>query len=292
MTEEVYNEWEDEPEECPECKASKCFVIQNGFRACTECGWVDGCFTPITLTPPYESKKPHSKGVSVGGVKFIDHNFEEGEEELVSFGNLASKGTESKTRYKPIFHWNERIAQLCMTDPAIPETHLVEIKEEIDTGEYGETEDISRATVSTILHNLTLDKYRERWKTLVHHFNPSTQMLVPMPEFLNHVEIIYQAMETQFFYLKHTMPQSLIRKRMGQSLVSHHQCRHNIIPFNYLFRKIMEAFDIWDFHFELPLLRSTAKLHHLDDITEMITKSTGLKFSRTPVIKRPKIKKK
>ena len=85
------------------------------------------------------------------------------------------------------------------------------------------------------------------------------------------------------------MPKSVIRKTNGDVRI---QDRHSNIPFNYLFRKICEALDIYEFHNELPLLRSASKLHNLDDITKMIFGMIGLKFRRSAVVKRPKMRKK
>ena len=106
---------------------------------------------------------------------------------------------------------------------------------------------------------------------------------------LERMELIDAAVETRFFEIKNKMPKSVIRKSNGDVKI---QDRHSNIPFNYLFRKICEALDIYDFHNELPLLRSSSKLHNLDDITSIIFNMIGLKFRRSVVIRRPKMRKK
>ena len=118
--------------------------------------------------------------------------------------------------------------------------------------------------------------------------NPNFEVKVPDTYWLEKVEVIYNAVETRFFELKHTMPKSVIRKSNGEIRV---QDRHSNFPFNYLFRKICEALDVWDWHAELPLLRSPTKLQNLDDIASIIFKSLALKFRRSTIIKRPKMRK-
>jgi hypothetical protein len=198
-------------------------------------------------------------------------------------------GTSSKGRYKPIFHWNERVAQLSISDPHIPEDVMERIKKESQSEEYGPSSDFTRATVSMILRKLKLDKYRERSKSLLKVLNPTVELIDLPGKLLDTMECVYKALETRFFHEKALMPKSLIRS-LGKMVLKD---RHNIIPFNYLFRKICEGLDPphREFHEELPLLRSCVKLHALDDIMKELSKYLGLRFERTAVIKRPKIKR-
>jgi hypothetical protein len=278
-------------------------VSIEGSSVCPDCGLVDTSDLPLIPTFEAPVKRSHPgrpdafrnpDGISVNLRAPTSGDADEEEEVLsegVSFGHMLSSNqffsSESKGRYKPVFHWNERIAQMSLTDPPLPDNILAEITEEADSGEYEDRSTFSRATVTVILKKLELQKYRERWKSILHHLNPSLQMIYPHPNFLARVEPVYNMMEYLFFVCKHSMPKSVIRGKNGLKIKE----RHNIIPFNYLFRKIMEHFDCWDFHEELPLLRSATKLQHLDDITETIAAKIGLKFSRTPIIKAPKIKK-
>jgi hypothetical protein len=143
--------------------------------------------------------------------------------------------------------------------------------------------------VIIILKKLYLRKFRERWKTLLSLLNPNFDCWCPTREFLERIEHIYNAVETRFYEMKgEMMPKSVIRKPNGDV---RYQDRHSNLPFNYLFRKICEAFDIYVWHNELPLLRSASKLHNLDDITMVIFEHIGLKFRRSVVVKRPISKK-
>jgi len=140
-----------------------------------------------------------------------------------------------------------------------------------------------------ILKKLRLRKYRERWKRILADLNPNFEVKFPGDDLLWRMEHVYKAVETRFFEIKHQMPKSVIRKSNGDVRI---QDRHANIPFNYLFRKICESMDIYDFHDELLPLRSSSKLHNLDDITKVIFEMIGLKFRRSVVIKRPKMRKK
>jgi hypothetical protein len=205
---------------------------------------------------------------------------------------LRRNGLATKGRYKPSFHWNERIAQMCLLDPRIPKDVVDRIWDAALDGRYGPTGHFTRSNIVTILRDLKLDRFRERWKTILAMVNPPAVMTVPHPNLLATIEPMYVAIETQFLVFKSTMPLSAIRPSGGKTVV--HKERHNIIPFNYLFRKVCEALDppVLVFHEELPLLRTPTKLHILDDVMEIIAKKVGFRFTRTVVVKWPKIKKK
>ena len=268
---------------CEQCGESTYFsVSDDGFNVCCECGFVEPHYS-LLVSNPWETSIAWKESQS--------------EETTLLSGDFplkkgrwwrTSKGS-GKGRYKPIFHWNERIAQMCLMDPEIPPKILEGVYNETLTLRYGSPEDFTRADVVMILRSLGRDSFRERWKSILRLLNPHFKMVFPSSEFLEIVEKGYMMIEDRFGDLKHTMPKSVIRKSTGKVI---YQERHNSIPFNYLFRKICEAFGVWDFHQELPLLRSPTKLHHLDDIASKLFPMVGYKFTRTPIIKRPKMKKK
>jgi hypothetical protein len=193
----------------------------------------------------------------------------------------------TKGRYRPIFHWNERIAQLQMSDPVLPQKIQNKIIDAVLTGKYGPPDDFTRATVVTILRDLYLNCYRERWKSILAGLNPNFKPEIVSRELLQKAENLHKRILYEFKIFKDGMPKSTIRTN-GKCVVKD---RHNVLPFNYEFRKIMEVFDVYDYHAELPLLRSTQKLKALDDITEKIFARLGLPFIRTAIIKRPKIRR-
>ena len=258
---------------CEECGRDSTFLLNNdGFCCCDECGLVDEHYVHLVCDPKKD--------------KEVLANGRWEEEETLAFGRFTSDLSSLKGRYKPIFHWNERISQLCCTDPDLPEYAKERIYHEAITGGYGPLEDFTRADVITILKKIKLNHLREKWKKILVELNQDYVLVYPTMDFLETIEHVYNAVEARFYEMKREMmPKSVIRKKNGVVRI---QDRHSNLPFNYLFRKICEAFDVYDWHNELPLLRSASKLHNLDDITMVIFRHIGLKFKRTVVIKRPK----
>jgi hypothetical protein len=199
-----------------------------------------------------------------------------------------------------------------MEEPPIPDLVLSRIMDEAwsnvvpeceDEGEdqghesraWGDPGDFARSTVVMILKKLDLSHYCERWKTILSWLDEDREIVIPSKELIERLEPMYVAVEEQFWKTKDHMPKSHIRtkdKVNPEKSKVRIQERHNIIPFNYLFRKLCEAVGVRSFHGELPLLRSAAKLHHLDDIMGEICDSIGIPFTRSVVIKRPKMKRK
>lgn len=257
--------YDTEPHKCVGCRATSNFVVNaDGMAVCTECGLVDAKYIPLCDEPEWDKEK---------GTKIINDA-------------MSTKG-----RYKPIFHWNERINQLCLNLPQMEPDVWERIEDEALTGKYGTDGVLMPHDIVSILRNLGLMKYRERWKWILWSLGKwmvrPPPMITPSSEMLDHLEIMYKSVEAQFWMKKHKMPKSLIRKN-GKAVF---RGRHNVLPFNYLFRKLMEVFDCREFHWELPLLRSSVKLHALDDIAQEIFADHGIPFSRTAVFKWPKIKK-
>lgn len=249
---------------CPGCGSSNFVISHDYFYVCADCGLVDNSFLPLV----HETYWSDDMGC---------RDFRQIPE------SMSTKG-----RYKPIFHWNERIAQMCLDLPPMDPDILDRIKTEASSGQYGTVEELGPPEIVRMLRKLGLIKYRERWKWILHQLNREYDMVVPDGYLIDRVEVIYKEVESQFWKQKCDMVPSSA-KVSGKTITRN---RHNIIPFNYLFRKIMESMDVWDYHWELPLLRSSGKLYALDNIMMVISKNMGLKFSRTPIIKWPKIKKK
>ena len=195
----------------------------------------------------------------------------------------------TKGRYKEKFHYNERVSQWLMVDPEIPGDDWTRILEEAGTGKYGPLNKLTRSGVITITRNLGLQKYRERWKTILRKLNPTFDSEDVPPDVLETSRIMFDGIVDSFFHLKKDMPKSVARTKDG---TVHQRERHNFPSYNYVQRKILEALGIYDFHREFPVPRSYDKLHALDDIMEKISKELEMPFSRSTVIKRPKIRKK
>lgn len=314
-----------EEEICGECGASKSYVLtSDGSYSCSNCGLVDSTFVPLVLNHQFSDgdfafAKPGRSGwdgcpPDGGGDCAEDERTGAYPErrrrkstfaESIQWKRICSR-LNGRGRYKPIFHWNERIAQMRLEEPPIPEPVMDRIVAEawyhmvpgwdnyhkgygVEGRFWGPPTEFTRATVVMILKKLSLSHYCERWKTILATLDPERQMVIPSRELIDRLEPMYVAVETEFWKRKEKMPRSHIRTKDKKVRV---QVRHNIIPFNYLFRKLCEAVDVRSFHGELPLLRSAAKLHHLDDIMGEICDSIGIKFTRSVVIKRPKMKRK
>lgn len=274
------------------CENSDCgapieeFVLtRDGFYVCPRCGTVDSGARDYRCTPLYERNPTDYTVLHCPPKIVLATVYRNGipmREVRTSHNWQGTKG-----RYRPIFHWNERIAQLQMADPPLPPHVLGKIVNAAISGKYGPAESFTRASVVSILRDLRLNAYRERWKSILADLNPSCGAVTVAPEVLEEAGRLHRLILDEFFRLKSEMPKSVIRAN-GKCVARE---RHNVLPFNYEFRKIMEVFGIYDFHAELPLLRSVHKLKALDDVTEKIFKRLNLPFARTAIIKRPKIRR-
>jgi hypothetical protein len=247
---------------CVGCGSYNFVISQDGMEVCTNCGFVNPHYVHLVTYPEWDKEA----GISV----------------------IQEALSTTKGKYKPIFHWNERIAQLTLDLPPMAEKDSARIEHEAFSGKYGAVTDLRPHHVVTMLRKLGLIKYRERWKWILWKLNPAYPMLTIDSQTRDRAETMYKAVEARFWMNKAMMPKSLIRTKTNVM----YKPRHNVLPFNYVFRKLMESWGIRDFHWELPLLRSSVKLHVLDDIMCEICKQLGISFSRTPIIKWPKIKKK
>ena len=270
-----------------ECRAPlRDFVLtRDGFYVCPHCGTVDSGGRDLRSTPDrcgysrdytvvHRHPRYHTTVVNRGGLSIRTVQ--------TSYSPTGTRG-----RYRPIFHWNERIAQLQLADPPLPPEAAGRIVNAAASGKYGAPEDFTRASIIALLRDERLDTYRERWKSILADINPEAEILTMPQELVDRAQHVHKLVLDAFFRLKHTMPKSTVRKN-GRSVVRE---RHNVLPFNYEFRKIMEIYGIYDYHAELPLLRGAHKLNALDDVTERIFRSLALPFTRTAIIRRPKIRR-
>lgn len=262
------------------------FVLtRDGFYVCPRCGTVDSGARDYRSAPLYNSAPTNYTVLHRPPKIIVSTVYRKGipmREIRTSYNGQGTKG-----RYRPIFHWNERIAQLQMADPPLPPEVQNKIVNAALTGKYGAPDNFTRATIVTLLRDLHLNCYRERWKSILASINGTFKPEFASNELLEKAERLHKLILDEFSHLKREMPKSTIRSN-GKCTVKE---RHNVLPFNYEFRKIMEVFGVYDFHMELPLLRSVQKLKALDDITEKIFLRLGIPFTRTAIIKRPKIRR-
>ena len=131
------------PNICEECQIETDFIIsRNGDRVCCECGMVDSSYLHLVSEPEYDCEEIHWPQ------KFVK------EEDIICGLCPSRKGnwwrTSGKGRYKAIFHWNERIAQMSLFEPVIPVKVLERIFFEAFSGKYGSLEDFTRADIVII----------------------------------------------------------------------------------------------------------------------------------------------
>jgi hypothetical protein len=142
---------------------------------------------------------------------------------------------------------------------------------------------------SEVIKTLKFITFKERWKRILLHFTEKPILRLSQEEF-EWASRIHRKCIGYFNLYSTLMPLSLIRKRGAKNVIR--KIRHNFLPFNYIFCKIQEARGNWNYHWELPFVRSHIKLQILDKITEKIFGELGLPFTRSVIIKRPKYKKK
>ena len=253
--------------ECWACGPDVSWVyIDTGERVCENCGNVDPNFRDFDFSAVYDKTwimaDPRRRSI-------------------ISDPCVSTKG-----RYREKFHYNERKAQFLMADPPIPWADWNELlNESVKTEIYGPRQVFTRATIYLMTYRSGLRKYRERWKTVLHWVKGDTaDVEVPNGQFIEWLDSTMDRVIDIFKANRHLMPQS--------STKTGKRTRHNMMSFYFAFRKCFEARDLWQYHFDLTIPRSHTKLHPLDDMMCFICGKLGLKFQRTCIIKRPKIRRK
>lgn len=237
-------------------------------RCCEECGTIDPHWKYIDYTVPFEKKDPWAKWWTTG-------------KEIISEGD-------TRGRYRAKFHFNERISQWLLYDPPIPDNDYKRIYREAETGKYGPINTFTRSRIIMILRHLKLNKHRERWKNILNKMTglDPYETYSPNSGDIKFLEETFEKLVNVFYKFSDIMGKSIPKKG------SEPKRRHNFPSYNYIIRKMLEMRGIRRFHREFPVPRSDKKLHIIDDVMEEMCRDLGLPFSRSTVIKRPKIKKK
>lgn len=304
----------DDRDTCGSCGQCNWVYTRDGDRVCSSCGVVDGDYRELVMVKtqaqtdtgraPYnesnenegyngdgEYDKTTRRRGGFGRGTRRDRGFTKELFNAIKATNktcFRSSGT-LRGRYKHIFHYNERIAQWIMLDPPINNDVRERIREEALTGKYGSISDFTRSTIVTIVKNLKLTKYRERWKTLLwdlwKEWAPEQVDNTPLPthQLILKCENAFRNLVIAFTRFRRDMPKNIIK---GKS-----RYRHNFPNYNYTHRKILEAFGVYDFHWEFPIPRSWKKVKVLDDVMEKMMQQLGMKFQRSVYMKRPKQRK-
>lgn len=249
---------------CSSCGSAGTYVtIETGERVCENCGIIDSHYREFDDGAPYYKPDPYAKTWG----PFV----------------VSEEPQSTKGRYKERFHFNERMAQWRLWDPVIPQKAFQKLYEEAGDAKYGPHTDFTRATVILLTRRTGLRKYRERWKQILYVFSGRSD--TPPPD-----ESLVQWCSRTFDLLVHNFDKH--RTSMPNSVTaSGRKERHNFISYNYVQRKLLEAKEVFTYHNDFPIPRSHTKLHTLDDVFAGMAEEIGLPFTRTCVIKRPKLKK-
>ena len=118
---------------CEECQRDTYYsVTGDGYSVCCDCGLVDPHYVHLVSNfPVCVDEETIASGEGGGGCEGIWINGRKWKK-LITSSLWSSKG-----RYKPIFHWNERIAQMCCMDPEVPDKYWKWIWIEVFDGTHG-----------------------------------------------------------------------------------------------------------------------------------------------------------
>lgn len=213
--------------------------------------------------------------------------------------------------YQAIFHFNERMAQLCLQEPTIPSDLWELIQNEFDWGDlervYPDAKALTKEDVSKICGSIMVpgdlqEKYRskkfkcnplknlkrfsEKWLTIKKKLGGDS----PPP--LHPNDIYY--MQREFITI--LMPFNIFRHNTScaggrKCHKSASKCRHNLPNYNYIIFQLLRRRGKGDLYRSwLPQLRTPAKIKALDKLCEKIWDYLGWDF--TPVFQRKKRKRK
>ena len=148
-------------------------------------------------------------------------------------------------RYKPTFHYKERLEQWQCLEPTIPDpTVLPTFRAALATGRYGQPRDVTRGTVMQMCRELkrcdlskppeqwkSMCRYKENWKTILFYLRGEKPAYKDLPrgELLDYCKRKFKIISGSF--LNCSGP---LKGARGKN-------RHNICHINYTHRKILES---------------------------------------------------
>ena len=169
-----------------------------------------------------------------------------GVEEQVSFVYINS------SNYKRIHHWRERISQLLLCESAIPTDHFLQIAERLCDGSYTI---INKDVIRTVLRSLKMQLYIEKWLQIIQRI---TGIEPPKPgaSLVGKLDDMFQELQAPFR-----------ANKLGQ--------RKNFLNYNYVFCRLFQKIGCPQFSMFFPLIKSRAKLRHLDEMWDPMVASIG-----------------
>jgi len=209
--------------------------------------------------------------------------------------------------YAAIFHFNERMAQLCLQEPPIPPKLWKLIESEFDFGDFERTypdpHNLTKQDISKICGSIKVpDRLRERYRSKKFKCNPLDDMKrfaekwitirrklggdAPPPLHPNDIE----AMQRDFVAI--LRPFNIFRHNEGcpQGPKCHKsaaKCRHNLPNYNYIIYQLLRRRGKGGIYLRfLPQLRTSSKIKALDALCSKIWEYLNWDF--VPVFQRKK----
>jgi hypothetical protein len=153
-----------------------------------------------------------------------------------------------------------------------------------------------------LLKDLKLQKYRERWRSILCTINPDSQWFEikdpvmkelgvqegPTPELIYALKMFFLRCVRVFAQIKDQMPKSVVRSAGGRTSYKE---RHNHMSYNFNIRKGLEYLGTRYYHADFPLPCSEKKVRALDDIWRKMCPLLNIPFVPTVIVKRSKIKR-
>ena len=153
----------------------------------------------------------------------------------------------SKSNYKRIHHWHERISQLLLTESEIPAERMQQIHAAIYAS--GATT-INKGIVRNVLRSLNMQVYIEKWLQIIWSVTGQRP-----PTLLQSVII---ELDRRFLMLQG--PFSRVKPTT----------RKNFLNYNYTFCRIFQLIGCPELSMFFPLIKSKAKLDALDTVWKLI----------------------
>lgn len=183
------------------------------------------------------------------------------------------------SRYQRTFYYRERLQQWCCQEPKMDEDLMDMMQYEVESGKYGPAKDLTRGDVLWMLREHGWAKYRENWKTILRHLS-GRSLCMPDDDLTDRCSRVFAVVSRKLQTVS-----GILKGSKGKR-------RKNMMHVNYVHRKILEGFGIYEWHREFPLLRTPSKVAELDDAAENIFGKIGIPFTRTAVVAIPKCRQK
>lgn len=167
----------------------------------------------------------------------------------VWFGdNAAEPCNISKTNYKRIHHWHERISQLLLQESAIPDDKFAQIALCVASSKL---DVLNKDTVRKVLRSLKMQTYIEKWLQIIYRL---TRVAPPTPStgILKRLDDLFSELQVPFE----------VCKAAG---------RKNFLNYNYVFCRLFQHLECAKFAMFFPLIKSRQKLRILDETWKSMT---------------------